>query len=113
MKKKTIKNPLGFIGRIGNFILRSRGDGIHNYVRLSNSDGSWIMEWRDDTFKYSWILMLAAEEKYHKILEMWIIETYHVTSCAPDPQFNEDILNALESLNARAVAMTASEPKNN
>lgn len=109
--KKKVKqnNSLQFIVQLSNFVIKKKGDGEFSFVRIGTVDGSWHIDFRDDTFKYSWIMMLAAEEKYHNILLSWIVVCYHTSMCAPDPEFLDDAIKMLDNLNKRTIKRTEDE----
>lgn len=104
-RKKDNKKGIETLMQLSNFLIKKRGDGEFTFVRITCSDPSWAMEFREDTFKYAWILMLMAEEKYHGILESWITMSYHMTNANPDPAFLESCLRELESLNQRTLEL--------
>lgn len=105
-KKKTNKeNTLHFVTQIGNFAIKKKHEGDFSFVRIMSIDGSWRMDFREDTFKYSWILMLASEEKYHGILQAWLVIVYHTAMCNPDPEFIDGILKEFEELSKRTFTI--------
>lgn len=108
-RKKSMNETERVLARVENFIVSVRGDGEYNYVRVREVGAGWSMAFRDDTFKYAWILMLAAEEKYHRILLSWIVAAYHTAMCAPDPEFLEDIIAALGRLGDRSAERALKE----
>ena len=110
-KKVVTAKYLQEVLQLGNFIIKKKGDGEFSYIHIVTTDGGWMMDFREDTFKYGWILMLAAEERYHEILRAWITVSYHVTMCSPDPQFLDDTIKALQGLNQRALEMSENDKK--
>lgn len=97
--------------QLGNFIVKKYGDGEVLYVRVCTADGSWRIDFREDSFKYAWILMLSSEQRYHEILKAWITVSYHTTMCNPDPVFLENIIQELHSLGERAQKMEEARQK--
>lgn len=99
---KYLQNVL----QLGNFLIKKKGDGEFSYIRISTVDGSWGMEFRDDTFKYAWIMMLSSDEKYHEALRAWIVVSYHMGMCMPDAEFLEEALKSLDGLQERSREMS-------
>lgn len=77
------------IGRYGNFVVKSYGDGQHRWLRICTIDGGWRIEFRDDTEKYTWITACLGEESdgVQSALESWIVLTYHMANVWPDVDF--------------------------
>lgn len=80
------------LGRYGNFIVRSMGDGQNKWIRISTADGGWRVDFRDDTEKYAWIMECLAEESegVQCALESWIVLAYHMANVWPDREFLEE-----------------------
>ena len=100
-KKAKSKNKLQFVIQTGNFVIKKYNDNEYSYIRIETAGGAWRMDFREDTFKYSWILMLCSEEKHHGILQAWIVITYHVAMCSPDPEFLDAMIKELSALDKR------------
>ena len=110
-KKAKQAQYLQIVLQLGNFLIKKKGDGEFSYVRISTIDGGWSMEFKEDTFKYAWILMLSAEEKYHEALKAWIVVCYHLTMCNPDGEFMEDVLKSLDGLARRSIEISEKSQK--
>ena len=96
--------------RLGNFIIKKKGDGEFSYIKVGTIDGAWGMEFREDTFKYAWILMLSTEERYREILRAWLTVSYHTVMCNPDPEFLNNAIKELQALGERAVEREKERP---
>lgn len=110
-KNKTKSSDSGVVCRVGNFIVRKRGDGEHSFMCLTTADGGWRTEYRDDTMKYAWVAMLATDPRHHEILHAFVVLAYHVTSCNPDGEFLNDAISALRGLQERAAAYESPDEK--
>lgn len=109
-KRKTKgKKYLQKVMQIGNFIIKKLGDGEHSYIRIGTIDGGWRMDFRDDTLKYAWILLLVSDEKYRMALEAWLVMAYHVANCNPDKEFVDNTLKELFALGERAQLHSESD----
>lgn len=110
IKKQAKKKKNSVVGskylkellRLGNFLVKRYGDGEFSYVRICTADGSWRMDFREDTMKYAWILMLASDTKLHLALEAWIVITFHAAFCNPDREFIDNMIKELHALALRA-----------
>lgn len=111
-KKVNSEKYLQGVLQLGNFIIKKKGDGEYRYIRISTVDGSWGMDFREDTFKYAWILLLASEERYHEALKGWIVVNYHTAMCNPDPEFLDNVIKELYALSDRAAAYAESKREN-
>lgn len=101
--KQNVTNEIKMILQLDNFLIKKYKEDGMGYLRISDVNDSWRMEFREDTFKYSWILLLGADKKYHDILLAWIVLSFHMSMCVPDPQFIDDMLKSLEDLGRRSV----------
>lgn len=111
-KKTKAMTAMTDICRLGNIIVKKSGDGMHDWIRVVTADGGWRLEWRDDTMQYAWVMMLAAgSEREKKILEMWTVMAYHTTNAMPDPQYLEDVADALQRLDKRTLERRLEEEK--
>lgn len=118
MKFKRRKGKIGIEmvqekARVGNFIIESYDYGEWRYLRIRSADGGWVLEFREDTMKYSWVSMLCSETRYHKILESWVVLLYHVTCAHPDPAFMYGIMGELGRLRDRALEEESETKKEN
>lgn len=105
---KYLKNVL----QLGNFLIKKKGNGEFSFIRVSTVDGTFAMDFREDTMKYAWLIMLASDDRYHEILRAWLTVAFHVVMCNPDPQFLDNTIKELYALNDRASAIEQ-ERKNN
>lgn len=108
MKAKSAKY-LQNVLQLGNFMVKKYGDGEYLYVRVCTIDGSWRMDFREDTFKYAWALMLTSEPKYYEILRAWITLSYHTTMASPDPIFIDKVIKEIYALQERAQNVKKNE----
>lgn len=103
-KKKATKVVHGqILLRLGNFLIKRYSDDIFTYIRITTAAGEWRMDFREDSLKYSWILMLAGDEKLHEVLRAWIVVCYHGAMCNPDVEFLEAQLLEFDNLGQRAM----------
>lgn len=100
-KKAKQAKYLQTVLQLGNFLIKKEGDGEYTYIRISTVDGNWGMDFREDTMKYAWVLMLSSDEKYHEALRGWIVTNYHLAMCNPDAQLLENTIKELYALNER------------
>ena len=105
MRKKTKKQTSAVteIARFGNFLIKKIGDGQNLYLRVMSVDGTWRMDFRNDSLKYGWIISCLADGKdgVMKALESWIVLSYHMANVWPDIQFMEDGIKLFQQLQER------------
>lgn len=106
-KKSTNDFKEQNIIQLGNFIVKRYDDGIFLHIRITTAEGGWSIDYRQDNFKYAWVLTLLADEKFHDVLQAWMVMLYHVTACNPDPEFFERIFAELDNLGQRAQKFEA------
>lgn len=101
------------LGRYGNFIVRSQGDGLNKWLRICTADGGWKMDFRDDTEKYTWIMACLDEESegVQAAFESWIVLTYHTAHVWPDREFLEESVAMFGNLKKRMAERSIATEK--
>lgn len=103
IRKKKKRNEERDLLNLGNFTITHKWINEDGYITISSATGSWQLNYKDDTFKYAWLIHLVANENMHDFLQSWVILMYHISNCSPDSGFMEDSLASLTSLNNRTL----------